>query len=339
MLDRPDIARTRAAEPQALAHRIRNRVRHWTTRHRQGPEAHVFVFSVPRSGSTWLTELIATQGRFKIVNEPCNLRKVVVREHLGISDWSRVFDDEYKDRMRVYLQRFVDDLDTDPRFKRELPLSEFWHFTTDRMLFKILFCGEDDFDWFRRTLGGCIIYLLRHPVPSSLSRRVLPRLESLCAGRYATFFDAQQLEYAHRVIAGGDRFQMAVLDWTLQNAVPLRQRDSSWLTLSYEQMVLDPGTVVSHLARHLSLPHPERMLARMNRISASTVQSSADRQRLLAGSDDPDGRRKALISRWRESATEEQIAGAFRTLEVFGIDFYSRERDTPDPRYLLQPIG
>ncbi len=46
---------------------------------------HVFLFTMPRSGSTWLMELIWSQPGFKAVNEPLDLRNPVVRMHLGVA--------------------------------------------------------------------------------------------------------------------------------------------------------------------------------------------------------------------------------------------------------------
>ena len=318
-----------------LRKRLRNRLRHLTTRHRQGEAHHVFICSIPRSGSTWLAELIATQGRFKVVNEPFNLRRPVVRETLGFDDWALLLDPASKPAMRAYLQMFIDDKDEDPRFKREIPFSAQWHFTTDRMLFKILFAGEDDLDWFRREFGGQILLLLRHPIPVSLSREELPRLHSFLAGPFAARFTASQCALARRVVDSAFHFEMAVLDWCLQNAVPLRGVDPSWVVVSYEQMVLDPGTVVAHLTQRLSLPEPARMLKRLGRASTSTVKSSAESRRLLQRHRNAPEAGSALIGRWRGRVTPQEEARAFDIVEAFEIDYYLRGSLTPNPKWLL----
>jgi hypothetical protein len=326
---------TNSTERLFLSERIRNRLRHLTTRHRQGDADHVFIFSTPRSGSTWLAELIATQGRFKVVNEPFNLRRPVVRATLGFDDWALLLDPESKPAMRAYLQKFIDDEDDDPRFKREIPFSEHWHFTTDRMLFKILFAGEDDFGWFAREFGGQILLLLRHPIPVSLSREELPRLHSFLTGPFATRFTEQQRAVARSVIESANHFEMAVLDWCLQNAVPLLGVDPKWTIISYEQMVLDPDTAITHLAQRLSLPDPARMLKRLGRASASTVKSSAESRRLLQHQRAAPEAGPALIGRWRGRVTPQQEARAFDIVEAFEIDYYLRGSLTPNPKWLL----
>ncbi|MGH8501120.1 MAG: hypothetical protein ACREVE_01355, partial [Gammaproteobacteria bacterium] len=55
--------------------------------HRQGSKPNIFIFSTPRSGSTWLMELMLTQRGFKSCSEPFNLRFTEVATTLGIYDW------------------------------------------------------------------------------------------------------------------------------------------------------------------------------------------------------------------------------------------------------------
>lgn len=60
------------------------------TRHYPGDEPNVFIHSLPRSGSTWLMELILTQPGFLPCNEPLNLRTEAVRDRLGIDAWKEL---------------------------------------------------------------------------------------------------------------------------------------------------------------------------------------------------------------------------------------------------------
>jgi hypothetical protein len=319
----------------SVRERLRNRFRHIATRHRQGLEPPVFVFSVPRSGSTWVTELIASQGRFKIVNEPFNLRRPEVRDNLGIREWSDLLDTTSRPAMQTYLQDFIAGRDSDPRFKRENPGTEFWHFTTDRVIFKILFAGEDDFNWFPRTFGGRVIFLLRHPIPVSLSRTDLPRLRTFLTGPFARHFTPGQIGFAHEVLSSDDPFQMAVLDWCLQNAVPLRNLDSAWLTLSYEQLVVEPEIVIERIVDHLELPDGRAMLERATRASASTTKSDSESRSLLrAAETQPDARRR-LVDRWHSKVDAARVRRTFEILAAFDIDFYTPGDVLPSSRYLL----
>ena len=75
-----------------------------SNRHRPGTRPNVFVFTTPRSGSTWLMELIQTQPRFKQCSEPLNLRVPGIARRLGISDWEALYQDANWPRVRAYFE-------------------------------------------------------------------------------------------------------------------------------------------------------------------------------------------------------------------------------------------
>ena len=310
-------------------------IKHLSTVHRQGSEKNIFIVSTARSGTTWLAELFATQGRFQVVHEPFNLRVDVVRETLGLDSWGQLLRPENKPCMRRYLQSFIDNRDVDRRFKRETPFSEFWHPVTDRVIFKILFAGEDDLDWFRRELGGHLVFLLRHPIPVAQSREEFPRLDSFMEPPFSENFTPGQLAAAREVRSAGNRFEIAVLDWCFQNALPLRQVRPEWTVLSYEQLVLDPEGVIGHLAARLRLGAPDRMLARLYKASGSTGKSSRRSQEILRDPDAMRRNRRWLVDKWREHASPEQVEAAFRLLSTFGISYYQRHDSLPPAQYLI----
>jgi hypothetical protein len=314
---------------------IKSLIKHLLTFHRQGTQPNIFIFSTPRSGTTWLAELLATQGSFKIVNEPCNLRVPVVRETLGLHKWESIFFPENRPRLRAYLQSFVDAKDTDLRFKRETPFTEFWHLKTDRVLFKILFAGEDCIDWFRTEFNAHVVFLIRHPIPVSRSRKSLPRLESFLAPPFCRFFSDAQLAFAKEILNSDNFFQKAVLDWCLQNAIPLRHARPEWIVLTYEQLVVEPEVVISYLAKSLGLQRPELMRQRLLKASRSTGKSSVESQALLADPAQSRAHRQRLVERWREKITFEEESAAMRILKTFGIDVYELGRSMPVEKYLL----
>lgn len=308
------------------------------TYHRQSPCPNFFVFSTARSGSTWLLEMIATQGRYKLVNEPFNLRKPWVRENLGLDTWESLFQVENKPVIQDYIESFIEGRDVDCRFKREWPFTKFWHLRTDRVIFKILFAGEDDFDWFRLRFGGNVIFLLRHPIPVSLSRQEFPRLGSFLSPPYAEHFSEEQLRHADSVIRSGDKFRIAVLDWCLQNAVPLGRSNPHWLVVSYEQIVMQPEVVIDHLTKTFDLPRPDRMLEQVYIASRSTGMSSQESQTVLLSDVELRKKRSWLIERWREKITPEMEHQAFYTISLFGIEYYELGRALPGERHMLPEL-
>ncbi len=86
---------------------VKSLTKHLLTFQRKGQGKNVFIFSTARSGTTWLAEIIATQGRFKIVNEPFNLRWPVKREALGLNDWEELLYPENRRAIKNYIESLV----------------------------------------------------------------------------------------------------------------------------------------------------------------------------------------------------------------------------------------
>ncbi|MEM7369514.1 MAG: sulfotransferase [Bacteroidota bacterium] len=318
-----------------MLNQLKSAIKHTSTFHKAGTEKNIFLFSMPRSGTTWLMEIIATQPGFKIVNEPFNLRKDVVRDNLGLQAWDSLMEIGSLPKIATYMQHFIEGRDSDLRYFRQAPFSDLWKLRTNRIIFKLLFVGEGDFDWFADTFNGEIVYLVRHPIPVSLSRAVHPRLQSFVESDHKRHFSQDQLAYAQEIIFRGDKFECAVVDWCFQNAVALRKIKPDWLVLSYEQMVMEPTLVIDTLIDRFSFERPELMYERVNKASNSTAKSNKESQEILRDANKRRESKKWLVEKWAAKVTEEQIQKTFEILTVFNIDFYEKGNFMPKSSYLL----
>jgi hypothetical protein len=175
---------------------------------------------------------------------------------------------------------------------------------TRRIVFKIIHGGEDRINWFRDTFNGRIVYLLRHPIPVSLSREVYPTLKAFCDSDYRRHFTDEQLQYARKIIDSGTKLERGVLAWCLQNAVPLRDVSTDWAVIAYEQLVLDPALVIEHIALKLSLPNPERMMNRLAIPSSSNWKSDEETRQVVEETE----RRSWLVEKWRQKVDQVENA-------------------------------
>jgi hypothetical protein len=285
--------------------------------HKPNGSPNVFLFSTPRSGSTWLMELIWTQPSFKYCPEPENLRRPLVRRHLGITEWSDLHSDRATPILRNYIQAFCDGR---LGFLNPNPLSRYYRPFTHRIVFKILHAGEDRINWFRDTFNGRIVYLLRHPIAVSVSREVYPRLQAFLDSDYRQHFTREQLTYAQNVIDRGTKLERGVLDWCLQNVVPLRDATDDWAIVSYEQLVLQPQQVIEHLSHKLDLPKPERMMRRLSTPSGVKAKSNQETRQLLEQGDS--NKWPLLVRKWRKDVDDAQERKAMEILKPFGLDVY-----------------
>ena len=292
-----------------------------TNIHRPDGRPNVFIFSTPRSGSTWLMELILTQPGFKPCSEPFNLAVPAVREHLarlGIRGWADFHGPGATAAIEAHIRGFCDGRLS---FKNPFLHRNYFRLVTRRIVFKILHAGEERINWFRNTFHGRVVLLLRHPVPVSLSREVYPRLEARLESDYSRHFTDEQLREASKILASGTKLERGVLDWCLQNAVALQSAAPDWAIISYEQLVLDPHPVLDLLARRLELPEPERMARRLGVPSASTYKSDERTRTVLAGRGQEE-KSRWLVEKWRQRVTEEEERRAMDILEMFKVEAY-----------------
>ncbi|MEE3326555.1 MAG: sulfotransferase [Myxococcota bacterium] len=298
-----------------------------SNRHRPGTRPNVFVFTTPRSGSTWLMEMIHTQPRFKQCSEPLDLRIPGIAQRLGISDWEALYQDANWPRIQAYFEGLCAGR---IHFLNQSPFSPHYRPLTSRLLAKVLHGGEARIGELARACNARVVLLLRHPIPVSLSREFTPRLEAFLTSDYSRHFSEEEIQFAWEVVRGGSRLEKGVLDWCLQNAVPLRQAEEDWVVISYEELVLAPEPVLATLADRLQLEDRALMESGLLKPSATVRKSDAVTAEFLKGPRVGD-ESWWLVTKWREKVAEEEERSVMRILERFGIDQYRFGEVLPRP--------
>lgn len=182
-------------------------------------------------------------------------------------------------------------------------------------------------DWFTEKFDVDIVYLVRHPgaVADSLVRRgwknaAQAYLENtVYRERWLT---VEQRRLAQQILDKGSAFQQYVLEWCLDNLYPLRvYKKRSWLTLSYEELVLRTSKVVRLLCERLRLPDPERML-RVLRMPSRTT--SVDSKRMVK-TEGPG----ALVVQWLKHINQKEIESMKELLDTFKVEIYKANSPYP----------
>lgn len=303
-------------------------------RHRPGPRPNVFVLTTPRSGSTWLMELIWSQPGFKCCDEPLNLRHPAVRRATGIASWDEILSETGAAKIERY---FRDICSGKVHSADALPWrSKYYRYRTDRIVFKLLHGAEGTLPELASQCNAKVVILLRHPIAVSLSRQALPRLASFMTGEASANFSAEQIERAERVIACGSELEKGVLAWCFQNALALQRVQPEWTVVTYEQLVLDPEPVVTRLVERLELTDQALILSRLTQAAGNQGKSDAQTRNLLA--EQARGRlarSQALVEKWRSRVTLDQEIAAMSLLPTFGLDAYRARRLLPTDSFWI----
>jgi hypothetical protein len=320
---------------QETSRRLKELVRSVSSVHLPDGRPNIFIFTTPRSGSTWLWELLCSQPGLKGINEPDDLRSPSVRRHLGISDWVQLYNRDSEPLLRRYFEGLCSGrlgfMNPWPSLRRFRPL-------TRRIVFKLLHCGEDRISWFRDTFNGRIVVLLRHPIPVALSRNVYPRLRAFLESDYHRHFTLDQVAFARKVIDTGSKLEQGILDWCLQNAVPLSQMEPDWIVVTYEQLLLDPEPVIRRFAVELDLPDLGAMRRRLNVPSRTVSKSDQQTARVLREPNSQE-RTEFLLEKWRSKVSRAEEDRLMGTLRVFDIDAYTAGELLPTGRFALSANG
>lgn len=305
---------------------------------RESPEGDIFIFTMPRSGMTWLMEMFDTLGYTRCIQEPMT------------SAWIPQMSRYFRARRR-YIDLKPDEFDAITRY------------LTDIQKNKVHRMGYNFFRGRKRAIKLNVIALarvsnlapalekalmirpivfLRHPVANSLSKmrnlwHVRPRFgesgwsqfidvylesSSFCGD----YLDSMLVERCWKIRREGSDLERHVVSWCLDATVVLNElKVKSWLLVCYEDLVVRPEWVVAQLSEHFQLTGANVMLSRIGVPSASSHLSD---DTVVEAISNPETRYQ-LISRWRSEIEPGMAERCFGILEAFGIDLYDQDGDEP----------
>jgi Sulfotransferase family len=295
--------------------------------HRQGPEQNILLFATPRGGSTWVMEILASQPGVKYFDEPFNIRRANVAHTKLFSGWEDLMPETNSTDALV---GYINDLAANryPHMNPP-PFRPLHRFRTNRIVFKI-----HELEHLVGTLAtrcnAQVVYLLRHPVPTTLSRVVFPRLEMFLGSPYyrGIIGDERTLREIERIVANGSHLERGIVSWCYENLVPLRHRDFDGLFVTYEELVVNPVRSCDLLLERLRFRHREAMLAAFDQPAANIEMSKTVTRSTFA---DPDGRKRRtyLVTKWLQRVTSAECAAVSSILQLFGIETYTADDPMP----------
>lgn len=294
-------------------------------------EKNIFIFVTPRSGSTWLMEVIASQPRMKYINEPLNIRNPFVRKNLLNYSWEILLS--HPKREEILYKYFNNLINNNIKPLNPTPIKRYYHYYTDRIVFKI-HAVKDMINWFEEKFDPHIIYLIRHPIAVAISRKQLPRLEQFIKNKIycEKYLSEDQFEFAKNIIRTGTNFERGILSWSLQNLPALKfQNNKEWIILSYEEMVLKPDKILNMLSERLNLKAFNKEI--IYKPSMTIYKNDFETLKVLSDSN-LEELREFLIKKWEKRIEPEQKDKAFEILEKFEIDAYNINSYLPHNRYL-----
>ena len=304
------------------------------SRHRQGRKKNICIFASRRGGSTWLMELIGSNKGLRYIDQPFSIysASLIQLQYLPVFDYGQFIhlDKEEKEMVKYFFNRLLEgSLKINSQWK-------FWQqdfdFVSNRLVLKIV-DAKGIIDWIEECFDVHVIYLTRHPIPQALS--VIRNGWGLTVKAYLRnsyfvehYLNDGVLAYCHDILEKGSLLQKYVLNWALENLVPIRMLPDKpeWIHISYEDLTLFPEKTIVQLARVLDLANLDAMMKKIKRPSRSTRKFSTGQKKYMISSHNHD----YLIKSWRKEISDEDERSAFKILEKLGITIYRYSQFLPN---------
>lgn len=303
---------------------------------KKGKDKDIILLASRRSGSTHLSWILAYHQGIRLIDQPLTVFKTNTRAgkikslYLPAMPYSQFISLSPEQEIIVYY--YVSML-LQGKFK---PLGEVpvWNipFLSNRTVIK-----ECDslplIDWFNRKFDVSIIYLTRHPIPQSLS--VVRNKWGITANAYlenenfcAFYLNAEKIKFARNLLSKGTYFDKAMVNWCLENLVPLKNNESEILRITYEELVLNPRATIEWLSNQLNLVHSNGIYEIINIPFQSALSEERTKDAIRKGE------REYLINKWQKMVLPNQLDSAKDILEAFAICDYCVNESRPAPHLI-----
>lgn len=278
------------------------------------PKKNILIFGYPRSGSTWLMELIRETPGTVNLWEPLHIENVDPFRQLGFG-WRQHIPEtaDWKEAEKTFEKLFKGEYLNFWLTSRDFPLK---FCVADRMIIKFVRANAM-IPWLLKKFDFELtpLFLLRHPFAIAASQMkegswdyefeeyIIPNMP------YNEIYKDHQRFLSTLKTKSED----IVATWCINNKVVLDEgrNGQDWITLYYESLLLNPSQEIERIFDHWNMPVPEGIMEQI-REPSSTAQETTFREDI-----------KAQLSKWRQFFDQAEISRMQRVLDYFEIDIYS----------------
>ncbi len=297
------------------------------------------LFAQPRSGSTWLAELLSYDSESILLNEPLwrgllQTNGCMPSPSEGRIDETRALNFYYYQPIQEQVSWPEAELFFDKLFRGgvcKLGLYNLNNFKklADPRNFVIKFCyGNLLFHWLLARFDIKPVVLTRHPcavVASQLQHYAWANIKSESVFQLANFRNSDYFLQYFEVLKHIHTPEgiLAAL-WAI-NARAIQDEHlhtTYWYTLAYESLLLNRETELTNLFHWMGKKLPPGIFERAGKASLTSSPSS----RLIVEEKKPD----LQLGKWRQELSQRQRANIMAIVKDIGIHYYSANELEPD---------
>lgn len=294
-------------------------------------EPDIYIFTLPRTGSTLLAEILNTNSHSKMASESFAMNKdncQVLENYFDNGFLAERYIDISPNNLRQVF-KYYEDLSKGKNWN-----SYYWsdfftpqhNFKTTRTIFKthkFTYHFDSLMSHFKEDFG---LYLLRNPISHSLSRlnhkwSNYINLYAESKKIYETLPEKAKIKI-NQVNHKGSDLEKFVVSWCLENYVFIRSYQESRLSSNvfpvfYEDLIIDSENTIKDICVKIKMEFNENMLTIMNIPSSGIVHSTNETKAQIIS-----GNKNYLANRWKESINTNTIVQVKDILISFGITLY-----------------
>jgi len=292
---------------------------------------NICILSNRRSGSTLLTELIATNPNIRFVDQPMEVWAFnPYRNYLPNVSYGQYISLSQSDLNK--LKKYMEDIVFRNKLKGYTQWNIFtksYHFKTNRTVVKLLNCLPL-INWFHNNLECKSLYFYRHPVPVSLS--IIKRGWGNVSNAYLsndiyreTYLNEEIYNFSMDILKNGTLISKFVLEWCLTNLVPIKYNKMPKYVLSYEELILHPVKAIEYLTDNFELNNKNDMLEKLNSPSKTALPETVKEIREKGN--------KYIATRWMERIDPNDYDDVLDILKIFELDIYDHRSGLLKSKY------
>ncbi|MFN2340161.1 MAG: sulfotransferase domain-containing protein [Halanaerobium sp.] len=313
----------------------------------------IFIFSSFRSGSTWLAELIKSQKGIKFAISP---NKINLLEN--IDDYYKQIDNrpyylKLSQKEEEIIKNYINKTSSGKLIyaRRYVDLFSKDHsFINNRTVYRLL-RSNYLINWYDQNFNIHPIYLLRHPIAASLSRKKIwerspnpdywkSNTKYLLNSDYFVnkYLNQKLYKFLKHRVNNASILEDFIISWCLENLMLIQKIQSNTLKqniiyLNYEDILIHPKKVINHLSQKLQLNEKDKIFKKIN-LPSSTVRYSNQETKDKFAEHNYD--RCYLLSKWKNQLDKDEEKSIFELINRFGIKIYQKDKLMPASEYLIK---
>ena len=295
----------------------------------------IFISGMHRSGTSWVSQILSTAGRYVLKDEEIFLPNYP-SQNKPIKIW---YEYIHSKNEKKYIQYIENTLSNKYHLIHEFPFQESisqklkaFYLKTNSILRKSFYdstplilvepLGLLSSDWFSKTYKCKMIIIIRHPA-AIISSLKLNNINYNLNGSDSLFVQDEFAKNNKKLPKSDDIIGQCILMWKILYSYvqKLKKNNKNWIFVKHEDLSIDPMKEFQLLFKKLGLPFRNTTINKINKL-CSTENSNY----LLPGEKDKNKRNsKKLIYRWHEILSKDEVTRIREEVSLISDYWYDQQ--------------